>query len=74
MRRVITECLGSASSSASELGTLAGRTAGPAQDLHAATAVLLRERRRLLAVIDDHGRLLGLLCLKKAQGAGQVKR
>jgi CBS-domain-containing membrane protein len=48
-----------------ELGTLTGRTAGPTDVLGAATAMLLRERRRRLAVIDDDGRLLGLLCLKK---------
>jgi CBS-domain-containing membrane protein len=50
---------------ATKLGTLAGRTARPADPLGAATATLLRQRRRRLAVIDDSGRLLGLLCLKK---------
>jgi hypothetical protein len=54
-----------ASVPASQLGTLIDRTAGPAQALGAATALLLRERRRRLAVVDDSGRLLGLLCLKK---------
>ena len=54
---------------AAELGTLAGRTAGPAQKLEAVTAGLLRERRRRQAVVDDCGRLLGLLCLKK-DGSG----
>lgn len=54
-----------ASRPAAELGTLAGRTTGPGQALDAATAVLLRERRRRLAVVDDSGRLLGLLCLKE---------
>jgi CBS-domain-containing membrane protein len=49
------------------LGTLAGRTAGPADSLAAATATLVRERRRRLAVVDESGRLLGLLCLKKDQ-------
>jgi CBS-domain-containing membrane protein len=48
-----------------KLGTLIGRTAGPADPLAAATATLLREGRRRLAVVDDSGRLLGLLCLKK---------
>jgi CBS-domain-containing membrane protein len=48
-----------------KLGTLIGRTAGPADPLAAATAALLREGRRRLAVVDDSGRLLGLLCLKK---------
>lgn len=50
---------------ARELGTLTGRTTGPVDPLDAATAALLRGRRRRLAVIDDSGRLLGLLCLKK---------
>jgi len=54
---------------AAELGTLTGRTAGPAQKLEAVTAGLLRERRRRQAVVDDCGRLLGLLCLKK-DGSG----
>jgi CBS-domain-containing membrane protein len=48
-----------------ELGMLAGRTARPTDPLGAATAMLLRQGRRRLAVIDDDGRLLGLLCLKK---------
>jgi CBS-domain-containing membrane protein len=48
-----------------KLGTLIGRTTGPADPLAAATATLLREARRRLAVVDDSGRLLGLLCLKK---------
>jgi CBS-domain-containing membrane protein len=52
-------------SRAAELGTLAGRTADPAQPLDAVTGMLLRERRRRLAVVDGCGRLLGLLCLKK---------
>jgi CBS-domain-containing membrane protein len=47
------------------LGTLTGRTVGPADPLSGATATLLREGRRRLAVIDESGRLLGLLCLKK---------
>jgi hypothetical protein len=54
---------------AAELGTLTGRTAGPAQNLEAVTAGLLREQRRRQAVVDDCGRLLGLLCLKK-DGSG----
>jgi len=47
------------------LGTLAGRVAGPADSLAAATAALARQGRRRLAVVDDSGRLLGLLCLKR---------
>ena len=50
---------------AAELGTLAGRTVRPWDDLDAATAVLLRDGRRRLAVVDDDGRLVGLLCLKR---------
>ena len=52
-----------------KLGTLIGRTARPADPLGAVTAALLREGRRRLAVVDDSGRLLGLLCLKKG-GSG----
>lgn len=50
---------------AAELGALSGRTARPGDLLDTWTAVLLRGRRRRLAVVDDAGRLLGLLCLKK---------
>jgi hypothetical protein len=55
----------SRSRQAGELGTLAGRTVGPSDDLDAATAVLLRDGRRRLAVVDHSGRLLGLWCLKR---------
>ena len=48
-----------------ELGTVARRTARPADPLEAATAKLVREGRRRLAVIDESGRLIGLLCLKR---------
>jgi hypothetical protein len=54
-----------ASASVAKLGTLVGRTVGPADWLGATTTTLLREGRRRLAVVDDSGRLLGLLCLKK---------
>lgn len=47
------------------LGTLADRTVRPLAPLAAATAELLRSKRRRLAVVDDRGRLLGLLCLKR---------
>ena len=47
------------------LGTLAGRTVGPSSPLDAATAALVREGRRRLAVVDHCGRLLGLLCQKR---------
>lgn len=55
----------SSSGSVAKFGTLTGRTAGPADPLAVATAALVREGRRRLAVVDDSGRLLGLLCLKK---------
>lgn len=48
-----------------KLGTLIGRTAGPADPLGAVTEMLLREGRRRLAIVDGSGRLLGLLCLKR---------
>jgi CBS-domain-containing membrane protein len=48
-----------------DLGTLTGRVVGPSAALDTVTALLLREGRRRLAVVDDTGRLLGLLCLKK---------
>ena len=47
------------------VGTLAGRVAGPADDLEATRrAMAVREQRRL-AVVDERGALLGLLCLKR---------
>jgi hypothetical protein len=54
---------------AAEFGTLAGRTAGPADDLTAAAVRLTSTLQRRLAVVDDAGRLVGLLCLKK-NGSG----
>lgn len=47
------------------LGRLAGRTVGPGADLHRTHQLLLREGRRRMAVVDEGGRLLGLLCLKR---------
>ena len=55
----------SGSPPATELGTLVGRTVRPSTLLSSATATLLRERKRRLAVVDDRGRLVGLLCLKR---------
>jgi CBS domain-containing protein len=55
----------SRSASVAELGTLAGRTVRPFDSLASATASLLRQQRRRLAVVDDEGRLIGLLCLKR---------
>lgn len=57
---------GPASMVASELGTLAGRTVAPSEELDRVTATLLRRGRRRLAVVDESGRLLGLLCLKRS--------
>jgi predicted transcriptional regulator len=48
------------------LGTLAGRVVAPGAPLAAVHARMLWEQRRRLAVIDESGRLLGLLCLKKS--------
>jgi CBS-domain-containing membrane protein len=50
---------------ARDLGTIASRVIGPHQSLADAMAALKWGRRRRLAVIDDSGRLLGLLCLKR---------
>ena len=55
----------SGSTPAVGLGRLAGRTVGPSDALAAATARLLREGRRRIAVVDDSRRLRGLLCLKR---------
>lgn len=63
-------CTGlSGSTTARELGTLTDRTVAPWDSLHAANVALARGRRRRLAVIDDVGTLVGLLCLKRS-GAG----
>ncbi len=50
-------------------GTLAGRTVRPHDSLAAAAAALLLGGRRRLAVVDEMGRLLGLLCAKR-DGSG----
>jgi CBS-domain-containing membrane protein len=50
-------------------GTLAGRTVSPADDLDAVAAWMTQTAQRRAAVVDESGRLLGLLCLKKT-GAG----
>lgn len=52
-------------SPAAEVGPLTGRTVSPLASLVVVTAAMLRDRRRRLAVVDDSGRLVGLLCLKK---------
>jgi CBS-domain-containing membrane protein len=53
------------STPAAAVGTRAHRTVRPGDTLAHATAALFRQRRRRLAVIDDDGRLVGLLCLKR---------
>ena len=50
---------------ASTLGTLVDRTVAPSQSLAAATAALKRKCKRRLAVVEDSGRLVGLLCLRR---------
>jgi hypothetical protein len=52
------------STSLTVLGALQGRTVRPDCALTEATATLERTGRRRMAVVDDHGRLVGLLCLK----------
>ncbi|GAA1387235.1 hypothetical protein GCM10009613_22480 [Pseudonocardia kongjuensis] len=51
---------------AAPAGRLAGRTVGPAADLRTTWDAMAGEGRRRLAVVDDGGRLLGLLCLKRS--------
>lgn len=50
---------------ASGFGTILGRTVEPQQSLGAATATRQSAGRRRLAVGDDEGKLLGLLCRKR---------
>jgi CBS-domain-containing membrane protein len=57
------------SAAVTEFGTLVGRTVQASYPLEAATTVMIFEARRRLAVVDDSGRLLGLLCLKR-DGSG----
>jgi hypothetical protein len=51
------------------VGRLAGRVVGPATPATHALALMRRNGRRRLAVVDREGRLQGLLCLK-ASGRG----
>jgi CBS domain-containing protein len=46
-------------------GRLRERTTGPSADLEATRRAMTACQRRRLAVIDDHGMLLGLLCLNR---------
>ena len=52
---------------AAAFGCLRPRTVGPGDDVDAARQALLDSGRRRLAVVDAHGRLLGLLCLKRTR-------
>lgn len=45
--------------------TLTGRTTGPSDDLESQRRALLAQRARRLAVVDQSGDLLGLLCLNR---------
>lgn len=45
--------------------TLRGRTIGPADRIDQVQREMVDEGLRRLAVVDDHGGLLGLLCLKR---------
>ncbi|WP_171027216.1 CBS domain-containing protein [Pseudarthrobacter sp. NamB4] len=47
-------------------GVTSGRTIAPECSLSAATAALQSAGRRRLAVVDDGGKLLGLLCFKRS--------
>jgi CBS domain-containing protein len=55
-----------ADSVATGLGRLAGRTIGPDAASDAALHHMKQTSRRRLAVVDDAGMLLGLLCLKRS--------
>lgn len=50
---------------ASTTGELRDRVIGPEDDLATAWHLMTSAQRRRLAVVDDHGVLLGLLCLKR---------
>ena len=47
------------------LGRLTGRAAAAGADLRTVGASMRASRRRRVAVVDDAGRLVGLLCLKR---------
>ena len=54
---------------ARSIGVLAGRTIGPDAPLSEVAVSMRQAAKRRLAVVDDDGALLGLLCLK-ASGNG----
>ncbi|HEY2220411.1 CBS domain-containing protein [Actinomycetospora sp.] len=53
---------------ARSVGALAGRVAGPGDELEATRQAMAARQQRRLAVVDPDGRLLGLLCLKRHGG------
>ena len=48
-----------------EVATLVDRTVGAGQDLDATMGLMRQRGTRRLAVVDDDGSLVGLLCLKR---------
>jgi len=48
------------------VGRLADRTVAPDADLATTWAGMAAQGRRRLAVVDGHGRLVGMLCLKRS--------
>jgi CBS domain-containing protein len=54
------------SAPAVSVGRLAGRTIAPDAPLPVVQRRMLAEGRRRLAVVDDRGDLIGLLCLKRS--------
>ena len=52
--------------SAAAQGSLSGRTIAPATPVRDAAARMAASGRRRLAVVDEQGVLLGLLCLKRS--------
>jgi CBS domain-containing protein len=50
-----------------DVAVLAGRTVAADADVDAVRSTLVTHEMRRIAVVDDAGRLLGLLCLKKHQ-------
>lgn len=50
---------------AAPAGRLGDRVVAPAADLHATWDAMALADRRRVAVVDDAGRLIGLLCLKR---------
>jgi predicted transcriptional regulator len=51
------------------IGRLQGRTIRPGATLGDALTQMERSRRRRLAIVDERGKFLGLLCLKRSGGS-----